>query len=133
MSGVEPIAANASAARPTAMAAMRASSAGMCRISPEDSTTINRSPGPNAAANSAETAARAAGFLVNAAAPDVIRLAPPLVVTEAQIDAFLGALPGVLDTAAGGGDSTPAAGGGDSTPAAGGGDSTPAAAEVADR
>jgi acetylornithine aminotransferase len=53
-----------------------------------------------AAAKPAETAARAAGFLVNAAAPDVIRLAPPLVVTEAQIDEFLGALPGVLDTAA---------------------------------
>ncbi|WP_197377588.1 acetylornithine transaminase [Mycolicibacterium baixiangningiae] len=53
-----------------------------------------------AAAKSAEAAARAAGFLVNAAAPDVIRLAPPLVVTEAQIESFLGALPGVLDTAA---------------------------------
>jgi acetylornithine/N-succinyldiaminopimelate aminotransferase len=47
-----------------------------------------------------ETAARDAGFLVNAAAPDVVRLAPPLVVTEAQIDAFLDALPAVLDTAA---------------------------------
>lgn len=52
------------------------------------------------AAKAAETAARSAGFLVNAAAADVIRLAPPLVVTDAQIDAFLGALPGVLDTAA---------------------------------
>ncbi|MDP9166302.1 MAG: acetylornithine transaminase [Actinomycetota bacterium] len=47
-----------------------------------------------------EAAARDAGFLVNAAAPDVVRLAPPLVVTEAQIDAFLTALPDVLDTAA---------------------------------
>ena len=47
-----------------------------------------------------EAAARDAGFLVNAAAPDVIRLAPPLVVTDAQIDAFLTALPAVLDTAA---------------------------------
>jgi acetylornithine aminotransferase len=47
-----------------------------------------------------EIAAREAGFLVNAAAPDVVRLAPPLVVTEAQIDAFLTALPAVLDTAA---------------------------------
>lgn len=53
-----------------------------------------------AAAKSAEVAARSAGFLVNAAAPDVIRLAPPLVVTEEQIESFLGALPGVLDTAA---------------------------------
>ena len=46
-----------------------------------------------------EAAARDAGFLVNAAAPDVIRLAPPLVITEAQIAEFLTALPGVLDKA----------------------------------
>jgi acetylornithine/N-succinyldiaminopimelate aminotransferase len=46
-----------------------------------------------------ESAARDAGFLVNAAAPDVIRLAPPLVITDAQVGAFLTALPGVLDTA----------------------------------
>jgi acetylornithine aminotransferase len=46
-----------------------------------------------------ESAARDAGFLVNAAMPDVIRLAPPLVVTEAQIDSFLTALPAILDTA----------------------------------
>jgi acetylornithine/N-succinyldiaminopimelate aminotransferase len=48
-------------------------------------------------AKSVETAARDAGFLVNAAAPDVIRLAPPLVITEGQIEGFLDALPGVLD------------------------------------
>jgi acetylornithine/N-succinyldiaminopimelate aminotransferase len=46
-----------------------------------------------------ETAAREAGFLVNAAAPDVIRLAPPLVITEAQIDSFLAALPDILEEA----------------------------------
>ena len=46
-----------------------------------------------------ETAAREAGFLVNAAALDVIRLAPPLIITEAQIDSFLTALPAVLDEA----------------------------------
>ncbi len=46
-----------------------------------------------------ERAARNAGFLVNAPAPDVIRLAPPLVVTDAQLDAFVAALPGVLDEA----------------------------------
>jgi len=51
------------------------------------------------AAKPIETAARDAGFLVNAAAPDVVRLAPPLVITEEQIDDFLGALPGVLDRA----------------------------------
>jgi acetylornithine/N-succinyldiaminopimelate aminotransferase len=44
-----------------------------------------------------EAAARDAGFLINAAAPDVIRLAPPLVITEGQIEEFLKALPGVLD------------------------------------
>ena len=46
-----------------------------------------------------ETAARQAGYLVNATGPDVVRLAPPLVVTEGQLDAFLGALGGVLDAA----------------------------------
>ncbi|WP_082147619.1 acetylornithine transaminase [Mycobacterium nebraskense] len=51
-------------------------------------------------AKEAENAARGAGFLVNAAAPDVIRLAPPLIVTEAQLDGFIAALPGILDTAA---------------------------------
>ncbi|RAV09313.1 acetylornithine transaminase [Mycolicibacterium sp. GF69] len=49
------------------------------------------------AAKPVETAARDAGYLVNAAAPDVIRLAPPLVITESQIDHFLTALPAVLD------------------------------------
>jgi acetylornithine aminotransferase len=48
-------------------------------------------------AKDAEAAARDAGFLVNAAAADVIRLAPPLIVTEAQIDGFIDALPGILD------------------------------------
>ncbi|BBZ69332.1 acetylornithine transaminase [Mycobacterium paraseoulense] len=51
-------------------------------------------------AKDAEMAARDAGFLVNAAAPDVIRLAPPLIVTEAQLDTFVAALPGILDKAA---------------------------------
>ncbi|BBZ52790.1 acetylornithine transaminase [Mycobacterium heidelbergense] len=48
-------------------------------------------------AKDAEAAAREAGFLVNAAAPDVVRLAPPLIITEAQIDGFIAALPAVLD------------------------------------
>jgi acetylornithine aminotransferase len=52
------------------------------------------------AAKPVEAAARDAGFLVNAATPDVIRLAPPLVITESQIDDFLTALPGVLDKGA---------------------------------
>jgi acetylornithine aminotransferase len=50
-------------------------------------------------AKAVETAARAKGFLLNAAADDVIRLAPPLIITEAQVDSFLAALPDVLDTA----------------------------------
>ncbi len=50
-------------------------------------------------AKQAEAAARDAGFLINAAAPDVIRLAPPLIITEAQIDEFIAAFPGILDTA----------------------------------
>ena len=36
---------------------------------------------------------------MNAAAPDVVRLAPPLLITEAQIGSFLAALPGIPDTA----------------------------------
>ena len=50
-------------------------------------------------AKQAEAAARDAGFLVNAAAPDVIRLAPPLIVTQAQMAGFVAALPGILDAA----------------------------------
>ncbi|KUI12048.1 acetylornithine aminotransferase [Mycobacterium sp. GA-1285] len=50
------------------------------------------------AAKAVEAAARDAGFLVNAAAPDVIRLAPPLVISEPQVDDFLTALPAILDT-----------------------------------
>ncbi len=46
-----------------------------------------------------ESAARDAGFLLNAAAPSVLRLAPPLVVTEVQIDAFVRVLPGLLAAA----------------------------------
>jgi len=43
------------------------------------------------------TAARDAGFLINAAAPGRIRLAPPLVLTEAQAQEFVAALPAILD------------------------------------
>ena len=41
--------------------------------------------------------ARAAGFLVNNAVPDRVRLAPPLVLTDEQAEEFLIALPGILD------------------------------------
>jgi acetylornithine/N-succinyldiaminopimelate aminotransferase len=50
-------------------------------------------------AKEVEAAARTAGFLVNAPAPNVIRLAPPLVISEAQIDSFIASLPGILDVA----------------------------------
>ncbi|WP_327307630.1 acetylornithine transaminase [Streptomyces sp. NBC_01298] len=46
-----------------------------------------------------QRAAQDAGFLVNAPAPDVVRLMPPYVLSEAEVDAFLQALPGVLDAA----------------------------------
>ncbi|MGC5662676.1 acetylornithine transaminase [Micromonospora sp. WMMD723] len=42
-------------------------------------------------------ALRSAGFLVNPVQPGVIRLAPPLVLTAEQVDAFLAALPAALD------------------------------------
>ena len=45
------------------------------------------------------TAAREAGFLVNAAVPDRLRLAPPLVLTEAQAHEFIAAFPAILDGA----------------------------------
>ncbi|SEO40183.1 acetylornithine aminotransferase [Actinacidiphila rubida] len=44
-----------------------------------------------------QQAAQDAGFLVNAAVPGVVRLAPPLIVGDGETDAFLQALPGVLD------------------------------------
>ena len=45
------------------------------------------------------TAAREAGFLVNAAVPDRVRLAPPLVLTEGQAHEFIAAFPAILDGA----------------------------------
>jgi acetylornithine aminotransferase len=46
------------------------------------------------------SAARDAGYLVNNAVPNRIRLIPPLVLTEAQATEFLDVLPGLLDTGA---------------------------------
>ncbi|AIJ22772.1 acetylornithine transaminase [Amycolatopsis methanolica] len=43
-------------------------------------------------------AAQAAGYLVNPVAPDTIRLAPPLILSQEQAGGFLAALPGALDT-----------------------------------
>ncbi|GAA2394422.1 acetylornithine transaminase [Streptomyces glaucosporus] len=44
-----------------------------------------------------QKAAQDAGFLVNACVPDVVRLAPPLIVGEDEADALVRALPGILD------------------------------------
>ncbi|MFC8509093.1 acetylornithine transaminase [Streptomyces sp. NPDC057411] len=44
-----------------------------------------------------QQAAQDAGLLVNAPAPDVVRLMPSLVIGDGEVDAFLRALPGVLD------------------------------------
>jgi acetylornithine aminotransferase len=44
-------------------------------------------------------AAQDAGYIVNAPTPDRIRLAPPLVLTDADADGFLAAWPTILDSA----------------------------------
>jgi acetylornithine aminotransferase len=51
-------------------------------------------------ARAVEAAAREAGFLVNAAAPTRVRLAPPLILSTDQAEEFLAALPAILTTAA---------------------------------
>ncbi|GAA1895296.1 acetylornithine transaminase [Streptomyces sodiiphilus] len=50
-------------------------------------------------AQQVQQAAQDAGFLVNAVAPHVVRLAPPLIVGDAEVDALLSALPAALDAA----------------------------------
>ncbi|MEV5867477.1 acetylornithine transaminase [Streptomyces tendae] len=47
-----------------------------------------------------QQAAQDAGILVNAPAPDVVRLMPALNLGDDVVEAFLGALPGILDQAA---------------------------------
>lgn len=44
-------------------------------------------------------AARAAGYIINATGPTTIRLAPPLILTQAQAEDFLAVLPSILDRA----------------------------------
>ena len=53
----------------------------------------------DAKAPAATTAARQAGFLVNPVQPDVIRLAPPLILTQAEASQFVAALPAILSAA----------------------------------
>lgn len=43
-----------------------------------------------------ERAARDAGFLVNAIQPDVIRIAPPLIITRGEVTSFVAAIPEIL-------------------------------------
>ena len=50
--------------------------------------------GPRAVA--VTTAARQAGFLVNAVQPDAVRIAPPLILTESEAEEFTAALPAIL-------------------------------------
>ena len=38
-----------------------------------------------------------AGFVINAPRPDVLRIAPPLIIGEAELDRFVAALPGLLE------------------------------------
>ena len=65
-------------------------------------------------AAAAERVLREAGFLVNAVAPAVLRLVPPLVLSDAQVDTFVAALAPALDAldATGQGRSDPATGAG---------------------
>ncbi|MEV0948889.1 acetylornithine transaminase [Rhodococcus sp. NPDC049939] len=48
-------------------------------------------------ASAVEKSARDAGYLVNAAQPGVVRLAPPLVLTDDQAEGFVAALPSILE------------------------------------
>jgi acetylornithine/N-succinyldiaminopimelate aminotransferase len=50
-------------------------------------------------ASAVADAALARGFIVNACTPQRIRLAPPLVLTDAQVDDFVGTWPAILEDA----------------------------------
>ena len=52
-----------------------------------------------AKAAAVEAAARERGLLVNAVKPDVIRLAPPLILTEAEVDAAVPFLAAAVEAA----------------------------------
>jgi acetylornithine/N-succinyldiaminopimelate aminotransferase len=51
------------------------------------------------AATAVAATAQRHGFLVNAVQPDAVRLAPPLILSAAEADAFIAALPAILDAA----------------------------------
>jgi acetylornithine aminotransferase len=52
-------------------------------------------------------AARDAGFIVNAVTPTALRLTPPLVISEEQLQGFLDALPSILEAARAAGEAAP--------------------------
>src|SRR5262249_29311601 len=54
---------------------------------------------PGLAATAVAATAQRQGFLVNAVQPDAVRLAPPLILSAAEADSFIAALPGILDAA----------------------------------
>jgi acetylornithine/N-succinyldiaminopimelate aminotransferase len=56
--------------------------------------TLTEDKGPDVVA-----AAQAAGWILNSTGPDRLRFAPPLVVTDDEVDALVAAWPGVLDAA----------------------------------
>jgi acetylornithine/N-succinyldiaminopimelate aminotransferase len=45
-------------------------------------------------------AALEAGFVINAPRPDVLRLAPALIISAAELDRFINVLPSLLDQVA---------------------------------
>jgi acetylornithine/N-succinyldiaminopimelate aminotransferase len=51
------------------------------------------------AATAVAATAQRQGFLVNAVQSDAVRLAPPLILSAAEADSFVAALPGILDAA----------------------------------
>jgi acetylornithine aminotransferase len=53
----------------------------------------------NGSAPAIEQAAREVGYLVNAATPDAVRLAPPLILAADEAKSFTAALPAILDAA----------------------------------
>lgn len=67
----------------------------------------------NPIAKQVESIARAAGVLVNAPAPDVIRLVPPLVITADQVQWACGVLAAAISRADDAWPQGQAAGGGD--------------------
>lgn len=54
---------------------------------------------PGGLAPAVVSAARKNGFIINATGAETLRLAPPLIITEAEVREFLQALPGIIEVA----------------------------------